>query len=336
MDKYYYYHENEVENPLNQTVLLTEKCLRGVKQKKRPNFSVCTIVFVAVTVMAGVFYGCRKDLENMESLSVNKRQKSNYQQPTKDVDINTVFILGDDEYSVVGNSVVGIFNGQIYECSVMWTMVVDDEEFAMQFTATLSPEYHDTLIPVEHVMDNYIIEVTNPEMITTESISDLWERVVEICDSNMETNYPFILPENMQPYQYAVYKNDFSIAFNYMQTVFDNYQEWEEWGYFMLSLSANDSFIYYGFITESSSYYDQDIINNQDYPFVIIVDPNDPYIVIDDDGYDDGDDPMVYGIRKFSSVEKAEAWVLKKREKGYHAGIIGNDKNGKIVCAAFK
>jgi hypothetical protein len=79
MDKNYYYHENEVENPLNQTVLLTEKCLRGGKQKNQLNFSVCAIVFVTVT-FALTFSACKKDSEN--SIIEAKNQKSIIDDPT--------------------------------------------------------------------------------------------------------------------------------------------------------------------------------------------------------------------------------------------------------------
>ncbi|HOF15629.1 MAG TPA: M12 family metallopeptidase [Bacteroidales bacterium] len=74
MERNYYYFKSEVKNSLNQTVLLTEKCLRGGKQKKRLNYSVCTIiVFVAIT-FALTFSACKKDFEN--SIIETKNQKS--------------------------------------------------------------------------------------------------------------------------------------------------------------------------------------------------------------------------------------------------------------------
>lgn len=72
MNNNYYYHKNEVENPLNLTVLLTEKCLKGGKQKKQLHYySVCTMLFVAVAL---VFNACKKDSEN--SIIESKNQKS--------------------------------------------------------------------------------------------------------------------------------------------------------------------------------------------------------------------------------------------------------------------
>jgi hypothetical protein len=153
--------------------------------------------------------------------------------------------------------------------------------------------------------------------------------------------YPFVLPEDMQPYQYAIYVDDLLVAFEHMQTVLDVAYQAGEWGYFMLSYNVADALVYYGFITSSSSYYNPDILNsNSNAPFVFIGDPNYPYIVVDNDGDDDDDnddDGMCYlNVRTFSDKNKAVAWKDKKipkgkeEELGFRVGMNVN-KNGKTT-----
>ena len=68
-------------------------------------------------------------------------------------------------------------------------------------------------------------------------------------------DYPFVLPEVMQPFQYSVYEDDEDMLFEYIQLTLDS----EEKGYFIFSLNTDSTLIHYGFISETSSYYDPNI-----------------------------------------------------------------------------
>jgi hypothetical protein len=292
------------------------------------------IVIIAIAIVgSSAFYGCKKDTveTSQKELSIKKTGS------TQIVDINTVIMVGTVEYPVVGTAVVNNHNRTIYNVNVEWTIQLTGTDVSTNaLNAVLKPEYEGVTDPIVPVMDNYIITVTNPNMITAESLHSLWVRIVGICNSSVTVGYPFVLPETMRPYQYAVYVDDILRAFNYMQTVFDNYVEGEEWGYFMLSYSFNTagSRIHYGFITESSIYYNLDI----DAPFVFIGDTDNPFIIIDDDGddnNDDNDNNLMYGchVRTFSDKNKAVAWENKKLDKDrehldYRIGMNVN-KNGK-------
>ncbi len=121
-------------------------------------------------------------------------------------------------------------------------------------------------------------------------------------------NASFILPDNMLPFQYAVYKDDMDNLLEYTRTVLKNRQggNGEEKGYFILSLSPDVIFAYYGFITETSRYYD---------PNIFINNPGDPFIVINNDT----DDNMMYGCSKIKTEnkEKFDKWVKRKINNGY-------------------
>ena len=143
---------------------------------------------VAIVVVAGtVFYACKKDVIQKEQAIERNVMKStgNYQQPTQIVDINTFITVGTVRYLVVGNAVVGNYNGQIYECNVEWKMRVANEDFSMFLNAKLKPEYHDITTFVAPVMENYIITVTNPNMVTDESNANLWAKMVDIVIDNV-------------------------------------------------------------------------------------------------------------------------------------------------------
>ena len=96
----------------------------------------------------------------------------------------------------------------------------------------------------------------------------------------------------------------------------------------MLSSNVADARINYGFITESSSHFNYDVfVNNPNYPFVIIADPNDPNIVIDNDGDDDDDEGMMCfatsRVRGFKSGPRMQAWVDKHNGKnGWSAKFL--------------
>ena len=133
----------------------------------------------------GIFHACKKDANEYPEVQKHKMM-GNYQQPTQVVDINTAIIVGNVEYPVVGSAVVGNYDGLIYECNVQWTMQAEGatEYLTMLLNAALKPEYHDIAIDVEPTMDNYVITVTNSDMITTESLSNLWANIVAECEAN--------------------------------------------------------------------------------------------------------------------------------------------------------
>ena len=70
---------------------------------------------------------------------------------------------------------------------------------------------------------------------------------------------PFVSPEAMLPFQYVIYENDKDMLFEYIQLKLDSMVDEGEEGYFILSYSADNTHISYGFITETSSYYDPNI-----------------------------------------------------------------------------
>jgi len=138
-------------------------------------------------------------------------------------------------------------------------------------------------------------------------------------NANVTTNYPFVLPEAMQPYQYAVYTDDILMAFDYIQTVFDNYQEGDETGYFTFSSNTANTLLCYGFITVTSSHYD---------PNAFIDDPDNPFINIDDM---DDDEPIMYATKKIvtTNEKKAAKWARKQLAKGNNLEVVDYNKTTK-------
>lgn len=128
------------------------------------------------------------------------------------------------------------------------------------------------------------------------------------CAFNPTEDYPFVLPEAMQPYQFAIYEDDLSGLFDYMQTVFENYSDGEE-GYFSLSLNATGGLIYYGFITGTSIYYDPSIWIVPDSLF----DPN------DNGGYEYSETRY-----KTDDYKDAMAWAKKEVDAGYKVRVAYN------------
>jgi hypothetical protein len=120
----------------------------------------------------------------------------------------------------------------------------------------------------------------------------------------------FVLPEAMQPYQYAVSLDNLTSLLNHMQSIFDSYKDGEERGYFILSLNANAALVNYGFITKVSSYYNPDIFK---FPFIDINDI--------DDGGDDSGEMMVYGCKtkdkESANKVKFDKWVAQKIHNGW-------------------
>lgn len=124
---------------------------------------------------------------------------------------------------------------------------------------------------------------------------------------NSIKNASVILPDYMQPFQYAVHQDHYSELLDYTQIVLKNYKQEGEKGYCILSSHNNtaDNLIYYGFITETSSYYD---------PKIFIDNPDNPFIDIDS-----GDDGMPMYANKITTKNKNrfDRWVKRKVERGY-------------------
>ena len=173
---------------------------------------VFTVVALAAVMGAGIFYACQKDFA-----PTGKEVKSlgNYPQPTQIVDIATFIDVENSTYPVTGSAIVGSYDGRIYDCNLTWTDFV--------FNAILKPEFYDLMIPVEHVMENYTITMNaiNNAYVTSQSIEELWGRVVAICNVVISNpistiDYPFVLPTDEAPYEYAVYENDFDFLLEYI------------------------------------------------------------------------------------------------------------------------
>jgi len=135
---------------------------------------------------------------------------------------------------------------------------------------------------------------------------------------NPDEGYPFVLTEADAPFQFAVYQQDEDILFSYIESILEEQDGMENPGYFILSLNSEGSLIYYGFITETSSYYDPDIF---------IDNPDDPFIVINDDT----DDDIMYCCNKIKtkSKEKFDKWVERKINQGREVTMW---KEGDFYC----
>jgi len=182
------------------TRLLTTKSLANSRQKKKLFFGTCATAFVAI-VSVLIFYGCQKDKEVM--VPQGMKSSGNYSQPTQDVDIHTFIVIDGVNYSVTGQAIAGSYDGQIYGCNLTWTMFVNvDTEYDMVFDAVLKPGLDGTVVGITNEMGNYNItingvnfvednvlefEVVDGVMFTIapDDISDLWGRMVEICEENV-------------------------------------------------------------------------------------------------------------------------------------------------------
>ena len=128
--------------------------------------------------------------------------------------------------------------------------------------------------------------------------------------------YPFVLPEAMQPFQYAIYEDDEYLLFGYIQFRLENIEEGDEdeSGYFILSLNADASLMYYGFITETSIYYNPNIW----------VYPDDPSI--DPDSNDGGG--MCFSHKRFNNFDSAWAYAKEQAKEGYEVSLRYYKKKG--------
>jgi hypothetical protein len=111
-----------------------------------------------------------------------------------------------------------------------------------------------------------------------------------------------------------------------METIFESIKE--EKGYFTLHANVDKKLIYYGFITEKSSYYD---------PEIFIDNPDDPFINIDD--IDEEEYEIMYACTPHKRIitkneHRAERWAERQIKKGYDVKVVM--VNGWVVCSAIK
>jgi len=117
----------------------------------------------------------------------------------------------------------------------------------------------------------------------------------------------------MQPYQYAIYEDDLPDIFDYMESVFDGYVEGDEKGYFTLSFNATNALYYYGFVTESSIYYE---------PIWIVPDyPTNP----DDDG---GGVCFDSGQANFKKKKEAVKFAMEKAKDNHYVRVDKDSERG--------
>ncbi len=304
------------------------------KETKKIKYIIATIFIVAIE--AGLFLACEKDTYKSDALqngklvdTKNHKSMGNYQQPTQIIEIHTVMSVGEADYPISGNAVVGNYDERIYECNLTGVIhvVETDEVFSVHLTAVLKPEFEDIMIDVEPIMENYIITVNGMPFnqdfilifpintsfieITYPDILNLWAEIVEICTTNTVIVYPFVLHESMLPYQYAVYEHNSSIAFDYILTTFNGFVGGEK-EYFILSFNDADALLYYGLIAKSSIHFDSS---------VFVEAPVHSFIDMDDDTIDDEilHEASACKTKKYhtKNKEKFDRWVARKLKNGY-------------------
>lgn len=133
-------------------------------------------------------------------------------------------------------------------------------------------------------------------------------------DNNFVTHasnedYPFVLPEAMAPYQYAVYPDDANLLWEHIQARLE-YPEGNQEGYFTFSCNTNNTLICYGFISTTSIYYDST---------VFVEDPDNSFVNIDN--IDNEDDYACYAIIITKKYNKLEKWGAKQIAKGKYFDI---------------
>ena len=139
---------------------------------------------------------------------------------------------------------------------------------------------------------------------------------------NPDDGYPFILTEVEAPFQFAVYQEDEEILFAYIESVLEEQDDTENPGYFILSLNSEESLFYYGFITETNSYYDPTWIN--------------PDVPVDTN---QGSGGMCFGWIVVDShhspnFNETQAWAHEKMAEGYVVSINYNKKTKEYLAIA--
>ena len=141
---------------------------------------------------------------------------------------------------------------------------------------------------------------------------------------NPDEGYPFVLTEADAPFQFAVYQQDEDILFSYIESILEEQDGMENPGYFILSLNSEDAHFYYGFITETSSYYDPTWIN--------------PDVPIDTN---EGGGGMCFGWIIVGShysqdFNETQAWAHEQMDKGYTVSINYHKETNEYVAIAKK
>ena len=169
----------------------TLKRTGAVKIQKSSNLTIMILTAILASVVA--FDACKKDPAEQ---SLSAKAEGSYQQPVQNIDIQTYIDIDGVEHLVVGEAVVGSYDGRIYECEATWTMqVTADSAIAMVLHAVLKPELDDMTIVVEPVMESYEISINGQPFIegdvlefkvdgeaftiAPDIISALWGRIVE-------------------------------------------------------------------------------------------------------------------------------------------------------------
>ena len=277
-----------------------------------------TAIVAAMVVSGSIFYACKKDAEETEFINVKNLKSSNYSQPTQDITISTYITMGTIDYLVTGQAVVGSYDGRIYECTATWTKFAGtNDEIDVVFTATLKTEHHNIMIPIDpSVMSNYTITVSNGLTETSTEIITLWSSIVAFCEANVTLmSYPFVLPADMAPYQYAIYLEDVEYLFDYIDAVFENIEDGEESGCFIFSYKTANALIQYGYITPENPYYKPnpyDTTNNGGGGMCF------EYVIVNSKGFKNAKDAAQWGA---DQVEGHEGYVAtmnyNKKKKEY-------------------
>jgi hypothetical protein len=124
----------------------------------------------------------------------------------------------------------------------------------------------------------------------------------------------FVLPDDMLPYQYAIYEDDLPMLSEYMQSVFNNYEEGIEKEHFILSLDALKALYYYGYIVESNSYYD-------------------PNIVIYPDDNNGGGMCFTIISKTFDDFKSGWAYLMGQVKEGYQVLMTKDRKTGEYIVS---
>jgi hypothetical protein len=108
------------------------------------------------------------------------------------------------------------------------------------------------------------------------------------------------------PFQYAFSKEKLEDLLIYTRTFLKNYDQGQMPGYCVFS--SDNELIYYGFVTETSPYYDAEMFRD---------DPNDPFVNIDEidpDGEDE--DYQCYGKISTSNENRFDRWLNRQLRRG--------------------
>ncbi|MDD3281670.1 MAG: hypothetical protein PHC83_08895 [Bacteroidales bacterium] len=136
---------------------------------------------------------------------------------------------------------------------------------------------------------------------------------------NPDDGYPFILTETEAPFQYAIYQEDEDSLFANIKSILE---EETNFGYFALSFNDENNLLFYGFISETSSYYDTTWIIDQ-------IDTN------------EGSGYTCFGWKikdkkESEDFNETQEWAHEKMQQGYRVDINYNKRTKKYFAIALK